>query len=180
MSLKKIKTLKELEEHTKNLVMIGEGVGREVFAINDDSVLKVAIDEDGINQNVNEWYVFKACTEAPVPRILDTSIKSMKHLYWLVVERVTPVVGDKLDEAVSSEIKECDTFDDLQAIINAGLYNDSDARDERFHKHLMKTNTWYKHLFETIVKCDLNTTELHGGNWGVTRNRRLVLLDTGI
>lgn len=48
-----------MKEYKKKFDFLGEGIARKVFALNNNLVVKVAKDEDGLHQNFVESYIFK-------------------------------------------------------------------------------------------------------------------------
>ncbi len=184
-SLKSMKDAQEyLDLHAK---VIGSGMGRTAFDVGDALVVKMAQNENGLNQNEVEATTLRCAPGAPVPKLFGTSTNSLGTHAWIMVEKVRPLKGrSQIDAAISKMVKECDSLDDLLDLIQAGMSEsyiaqdkEAHARAERFHNALYASNAWYKGMFDLMHKCELDIDELHEANFGVNTQGITVLLDPG-
>lgn len=153
-----------------HLKKLGEGGARAAYLLTSRSVLKIALDEAGMDQNVEEAMASSdAPDDAPIARVLRQSAPPM---VWIVSELVRPVHGD-------AEFAELCGYD-LQDVMHA-------LQDARRELTLGKRPTehsigdpfiwrlWSFVSTNSVALLDVNKLE----HWGVTADGRLVLLDYG-
>lgn len=185
---KSLKTEDEAQEYLDfHAKVIGAGMGRTAFDVGNGLVVKMAQNHNGNRQNESEATILSCSPDAPVPTLHDTSMKSLGNHAWIIVDKVTPLKGRKnIDAAVSNMVRQCDSLDDLIALIWAGMHEsyaaddkEQHARLEKYHRMLRKSNPWYRGMFELFNKCELSPDEMHEANFGVDAGGRMVMLDTG-
>lgn len=75
-----------------HLKKLGKGGARAAYLLTSRSVLKIALDEAGIDQNIEEWTISDNVERAaPIARVLQHSVPPM---IWIVSELVRPVAND--------------------------------------------------------------------------------------
>lgn len=172
------KTAPDPEGYLKShAVELGSGVGRTVYDIDGQSVIKWARNRNGMQQNKRESMITKcAAPEAPIVAVRQAA----SNFAWIIVNKVEHVTGASLNKAILANTG-LKNVDELIYVVEAGSKNDEDWADAiPIHKKLYRTNEWYKALFDTVVSCKLIPTELHADNWGLDENGDLVLIDPGM
>lgn len=94
---------------------LGKGVGRIVFPIGDDEVLKLALPfSQGVEQNRNEWEVYEELKDK-----FSLFTKVYQHaddFYWIVTERVIPFHPKDSEIALGIPYTDCDFLKRLHNI----------------------------------------------------------------
>lgn len=171
-----------LEAHTR---FLGAGEGRAVYDIGNELVVKIALsdDERDLRQNAAEVWIYKRDPAAPIPKVYQYAT----DFRWIIVDRVTPIMGAHLDSAIQREYEDVNTLRQLKFAIIAGMTDVRFAASRtlhedalRLHEEMYKHNGAYRRLFDLVYKHDISVdAELHDGNWGLTADGELVLLDVG-
>jgi len=177
-SLEEFKTSPDPEGYlASHATELGSGVGRTVYDIGGDQVIKWARNKNGIRQNKRESMITQCAAEgAP---IVPVSQAAPNHA-WVIVPKVEHVTGSALDRIIKM-VTGLKNTEELIYVVEAGSKNDPDWADALpTHQKLYKTNDWYRALFDTVVSCKLIPTELHADNWGLDENADLVLIDPGM
>ncbi len=151
----------------KNLKALGAGAARNVYLLNARSALKIAQDEGGIEQNRNEAQL-AADKTLPVARVL----KHDPGFTWIVSELVRPVKShEEFLELAHYDIGDLTSvMEELRAEEKAGQ-----RVTARFVGDPFLWNVWQAVKRGDLALIDVNALE----HWGMTADRRLVLLDYG-
>lgn len=180
----KIKQLHSLNKEallkfaSDNLTFVGEGHGRVVYEFDQKSVLKIAKNEFGEDQNKKE--ALSCFEDMPVPRLIANS----KDGNWIVVEKVNTTEQAAIDEYL--EDAGLDDIEGLKSVIKAGMYDAWVSKDVRqhkrlqaFHDMLIEKNSWYRRFFKMLDSCDVDLDEVRYDNVGML-DGELVMLDVGM
>ncbi len=137
--------------------IIGKGIGRTVFRVNGDYVVKVAHAINGIEQNRKE--INNKDKSKLFPEILEYDDKNL----WLIVENVFPI-DNLFDKIIEHEF-----YDVIKAV-----YDKIDGRATQF-------NHW---IIDEIIKlnkeCGLDLDELSNKNhWGMNVSGDIKIIDGG-
>jgi len=178
----KIQELKELDniDDVRSYIydkftLIANGSGRNVYAVDDKLILKVAKSPYLSEQNENELKHATCLGPSHAPIIYDYD---HKHFYWLLEERLEPIEGKEL-------------FDRLNALLGHQFTDWLDLRNFFANTHLPDYSSgvftrlyhdspWLKKLVDELRTCDVDADDFHDENWGIRPStRELVLLDLG-
>jgi hypothetical protein len=173
------KTRDEARSILGGLRLLGTGAGREVYDLGDGTVAKLAINNNGLQQNEAEASRGGCASEdAPIVKVL----RADDAFNWIQCTKVEPIEGKALDRAVKAVVGLADC-EELGYAIDAGLGTFPDDEDLAklvpVHQRLYASNDWYRALFDACKACGIDPAELHGGNWGLDEDGDLVLLDAG-
>jgi hypothetical protein len=152
------------------LKKLGEGAARAAYLLTSRSVLKIALDIPGIDQNIEEESASSdASRDAPIARVLRSSRSPM---IWIVSELVRPVTSN----AEFAELCGYDLQDVMDALRDAHRELTLGKRPtERSVGDPFIWSTWKFVSDNSVALLDVNKLS----HWGVTPDRRLVLLDYG-
>lgn len=152
----------------KRLEKIGEGSSRIAFVLGQNKVLKVAKSNAGRAQNKVELDVYTNPKSRPiVAKITDYD----PGFNWLISETAREANALDFDEILNLDEGDGDSF------VHSLEYLDADYVKRRFGQKALK-------LFLNIGSLSHENKLLYGdimkfSSWGVTADRRLVLLDYG-
>lgn len=152
-----------------HLEKLGAGGGRAVYLLNSRHVLKVAFDAGGIEQNRQELQLSGAAAEGiPLARVRQ---HDQSDGIWLVSDLVRPVRDEYEFELLSGY--DLDFFEEaLEELL------DDDKRGKTPSKGSHDRFLWG--AFQAVKEGGLAMLDvIHIDHWGVTPDRRLVLLDYG-
>lgn len=79
-----------LKDFKKNYTLLGEGLARKVFALNDNLVVKVAKGEEGYYQNFVENYVYTNCSTTERKYLCPIKYYSKK---LIIMPRAMPYIN---------------------------------------------------------------------------------------
>jgi len=186
------------------LLRLGEGIGRIVFQIDDEKVLK--IQKGTSNQNELEVESFRSCDESLkqfFPNIFDWDKRHIKPL-WIISEQVlTATYADfqkilgidfgsyKSQNDIHNMKKDLDTYSKYPgktvskyAINLMDFLESFDLDNANDYQYEIKHNKWLNDLFTLLIRGVVSANELEIiNNWGlVYRNGepKLIILDIGI
>lgn len=190
-----------------NLYKLGEGVGRVVYQIDDERVIKIQKKTLSVSQqNSREVEAFRNCTDEMkdfVPMIYDWD-KNHIHPLWIIAEQVLPasyadfqkILGFDFGSYVSSndiiqmqqDLQDYSQYDghsvtrysfNLMDFLEA--YGDNDLS---IYFDQIKRNKWLNELYTLLSHGVVGYWELENiENWGLVKRNgepKLIILDIGI
>jgi hypothetical protein len=188
----------EMEEYLSDFFQLinNEGGSRKVFIENSEKVIKVAIDNSGVEQNENEILILENISSILLPKLYNYSTHGM----WLEVERITPLNNENDFEELTGIdfddfiflMNEWNTEESFNDFINETINNESENLDMTLKSNqwkMYKIKKWKSYLNNSflnefqnlIVKSHLNPIEFSEiKNLGKSTSGNLVLLDLGI
>lgn len=167
------------------LIFGGRGTSRAVFMLDDRRVLKLAINEKGIEQNKLEAF---SGQDPAVEKILAQVFKYSDEFIWLISEKVTPMTSEKeFEEKTGIE------WNELRATLGAKEKKELEstakpAAKKKFEKSpapggdCLKGQAFIDYMkaftdrYPGMLIGDILKTE----SWGTTASGCAVLLDYGI
>lgn len=166
---------------------IGIGCGRVVFAIGDDTVLKVCFGYDS-KQNKQEYLNYISAKENYddlidlFPKVYQTA----DDYSWIECERVLPFDKKYSQEILGLPYKDIN-YPSLLGFIDWAEYkvggNVSDESDEnQQYERLIQENEWFMKVYKYIELQNGTATDLIDDNFGLAlRNGKpyIVILDSG-
>lgn len=168
---------------------IGKGSSRIVYQIDDETCLKLAWNEKGVAQNMEEINIARDGFISYIPKVYNGSDE--ENGLWIITQYVLPAKAIDFKKVLGI------LFDDVYSFV----YNTDRRFDYKLGQHIMRAsdNVIFKlyqkydnndaviELFNDICDLKANYDQFVGDlscirNWGLTReNGReyLVMLDTG-
>ena len=169
--------------------VLGSGVGREVFDTGLGYVIKMAKKHKpgmhqttgGKRQNRREANIGRCDPTAPVPKVYAYA----PDFSWIAVEKVKPLNWSKIDTAVKrltkSRLHHALDLDGVIELLNIVSHPGEFPRHMRNdYVKLYETSPFFASLVDLVKSCGLDPDDFHNGNWGMTEDGRLVLLDPGL
>jgi hypothetical protein len=153
-----------------HLKKLGQGGARAAYLLTSRSVLKIALDIPGIDQNIEEWTISDNTERnAPIARCLQRSTPPM---IWIVSELVRPVHSDiEFVELCGYDLQDVmSELRDAQRALQLGKHPTERSIGDAFI-----WSVWKLVSKNSIALLDVDKL----AHWGVTADRRLVLLDYG-
>lgn len=163
MALDKLPTNTQMMKYCKaNLTKIGSGSSRDVYALSDTLVVKVAKGGTGIKQNENEIRIWNLVDYSFPYYKRSFAAVAIKECHW----KDFYIVMERLDKGVSSS-----------------LFNTKAIRAWRTGKHETMHST-SKRIFKHVQDTDDNAftnniADISVRNMGVSRNGVVKMLDYG-
>jgi hypothetical protein len=160
------------------------GSSRAVWAISNTEVLKVGLNFEELDQNKKEVKIIRCIGNAYAPNLIDFH----PGYYWLLLERVQPVVNEAqfvelFSKSVGMELKprmNISGIDSNVALVITNLIGGFQTKTYRSLLDSFNQSPWFKELMNRIRKCRMDPGDLHYENWGVREGtRELVILDFG-
>ena len=139
-----------------NLRLLGSGVGRDVYKLNDKQVIKVARCDMGYSQNASEVDTFNAYKGL---ELFNEITNSAKCYLWVIQPLATPLRAD------DTRFKQI--VDVVEHIKYSKEYSGSDALMNKLYAFLVETE--WKYL-QDVAKHD---------SWGIV-NGELKMIDYGM
>jgi len=175
-NLDSLETFEEKIKYCKeNLNQIGKGSSRLVFNLSKNSVLKLAWNEKGLQQNQLE-------SSDQIHKLFGDLVPALKRkckgaeIYWIVMEKAKPVDEETFEKISKIPFK---TFQ--KAMKEMKLVNYKEKKDvSEETKELLKTS----HFLDLVQDLTFSLGLLVGdviktSSWGTIGNR-LVILDVGL
>jgi len=149
---------------SERLQHIGAGSARNVYAISDDLVLKIARNRNSIHQNAAEAKISKStAANAPIARVIQ---RARPKSVWIVSQRATPFNNTSAFEEASDQ-----TWLSFETAVRAGMGGKKTA--EPRSKLVQATlNLVYDHGLDLPDVIDVK-------HWGVLHDGSIVLFDYG-
>ena len=165
----------------------GNGSSRVVFDIDDETVLKLAKNKKGIEQNLEEIRLGTEPYFSSFPRIMNGSDE--KNGLWIIAERVLPAKEDDFEKVLGMPFSVINEF--VWCIITGGRQGYKDAykdlsNDELYQKYESNEAVieLFNDIYELYMGFDNNIVDLRAiRNWGLClRNGKpaMVMLDVGL
>ena len=164
----------KLEEYMAEIDVkpIAMGSSRIAYRLNKDYVIKLAMNNIGVSQNLNEAYYFKLNNS-----VFNRNLSCSKKGYWVIAEYAEPVTTEKirkifgcskgqLENMIGHVVGNCK----FQNKTVKDLYNRK-YRNRKFFKDLRKLPQM------GLIPDDY--AGFWGGNYGISK-KGLVLLDGGL
>jgi hypothetical protein len=165
----------QLNEYAKNfLQVLGEGSSRRAYLLSSKKVLKVAMNEFGLSQNLTEAENAEYTDMPLVPQIFDKSEYNPPGLLWIIVELVRPITEAEFGTATGTPW-EMFEYELEEYYSKARRGNDDDEDEEEF-----EADEFTKGVAQFVVENNLLIGDvLNLDHWGITADRKPVLLDSG-
>lgn len=151
---------------------INQGSSRATYRLNKDYVIKVAMNNIGVTQNLNEAAYFKLKNS-----VFNKNVSSSKKGYWIIAEYAAPVTNKKIMELFGC------TKGQLDSMISHALTN-CKFRNKTV-KELYETKYCNHKFFKDLRKLPqmgLITDDIsafYSQNYGISK-KGLVVLDGGL
>ena len=151
---------------------INQGSSRVTYRLNKDYVIKLAMNDIGIAQNLNEVAYFKLKNS-----VFNKNVSSSKKGYWIIAEYAAPVTNKKIMELFGC------TKGQLDSMISHALTN-CKFRNKTV-KELYETKYCNHKFFKDLRKLPqmgLLTDDIYAfysQNYGISK-KGLVILDGGL
>lgn len=178
-TLNKLKTPQKVLDYCEacGLVKLGEGTARTVFKLNATQVLKVAINESGMEQNKTESEIGN-CTS--VKDLFARIDKIAPNFLWLVMELVVPVNSDaQFSKLIKMDIAAFRNTLTYWYAENMQIARHNQFEPEQYQKNLK--NRYVKAVLQVVQSCDMLPGDFaKSDSWGITTDRRLVVIDYGL
>lgn len=151
---------------------INQGSSRATYRLNKDYVIKVAMNNIGVAQNLNEAAYFKLKNS-----VFNKNVSSSKKGYWIIAEYAAPVTNKKIMELFGC------TKGQLDSMISHALTN-CKFRNKTV-KELYETKYCNHKFFKDLRKLPqmgLITDDIsafYSQNYGISK-KGLVVLDGGL
>jgi hypothetical protein len=151
---------------------INQGSSRVTYRLNKDYVIKLAMNDIGIAQNLNEVAYFKLKNS-----VFNKNVSSSRKGYWIIAEYAAPVTNKKIVELFGC------TKGQLDSMISHALTN-CKFRNKTV-KELYETKYCNHKFFKDLRKLPqmgLLTDDIYAfysQNYGITK-KGLVILDGGL
>jgi hypothetical protein len=171
-----------------NSPKLGSGFTRKVYDYDNDSVLKIAKNADGIQANKQEFYNHQNIDSPLIPKIIEHDTKNHK---WSLHEKVKPfkskkqyidlVHRDSFNKFIHPKIKgDDDDYDKFNTKLSHHLrnYQSMSSSSDDLHKNddILKHDNNLKKLKSLV--SDYGVTDLHYKNLG-HKDGELKILDHG-
>lgn len=171
---------------------LGEGAARAVYLYSSKKVLKVAVDIFGFEQNKAELE-----NQSEFTTKVFAYDNSSHEPSWLISELVRPlktvkefegllgishvVVEDMLSYSQDWPYRSAKAQQKKKYVLflKNAEYPEDKALYEKFLRQLEEKDRWLKGLFNFVRRTKLEPEDLYWGQWGVTPDRRAVILDSG-
>lgn len=151
---------------------INQGSSRVTYRLNKDYVIKLAMNDIGIAQNLNEVAYFKLKNS-----VFNKNVSSSRKGYWIIAEYAAPVTCKKIEKLFGCTIGQLDSMIS-HALTNCKFQNktvkelyETKYRNHKFFKDLRK-----------LPKLGLITDDIssfYSQNYGISK-KGLVVLDGGL
>lgn len=189
LALKQLKTSKEMRDYVrKTLQLVGSpGQARAAYAIDNNTILKIARSDNKTYQNKNEVENSKCLGSAYSVKVLSFHPRYI----WVVEERVKPITSsdeitakfNQLTNLEDPELQFKSSLDIRDFLADMPSLLSRTAQSSRYqHRHdlLMTSSPWYRGLIEKLNGCQIASWDFHKSNWGIRPSTGdLVLLDLG-
>lgn len=151
---------------------IAQGSSRVTYRLNKDYVIKLAMNDIGIAQNLNEVAYFKQKNS-----VFNRNLTYSRKGYWIIAEYAAPVTNKKIMELFGCTKGQLDSMIS-HAVANCIFRNktvkelyETKYRNHQFFRDLKKLPQI------GLVTDDISS--FYSGNYGISK-RGLVLLDGGL
>lgn len=151
---------------------INQGSSRVTYRLNKDYVIKLAMNDIGIAQNLNEVAYFKLKNS-----VFNRNVSSSKKGYWIIAEYAAPVTNKKIVELFGC------TKGQLDSMISHALTN-CKFRNKTV-KELYETKYRNHKFFKALRQLPMlgliadDYSSFYSENYGISK-KGLVLLDGGL
>lgn len=164
----------------------GNGSSRVVFDIDDETVLKLAKNKKGIEQNLEEIRLGTEPYFSSFPRIMNGSDE--KNGLWIIAERVLPAKEEDFEKVLGMPFSVINEF--VWCTITGGRQGYNKHADNKRHELYQKYESneavieLFNDIYELYMGFDNNIVDLRIiRNWGLClRNGKpaMVMLDVGL
>lgn len=151
---------------------INQGSSRVTYRLNKDYVIKLAMNDIGIAQNLNEVAYFKLKNS-----VFNRNVSSSKKGYWIIAEYAAPVTNKKIVELFGC------TKGQLDSMISHALTNCKfrNKTVKELYETKYRNHKFFKALRQ-LPKLGLiadDYSSFYSENYGISK-KGLVLLDGGL
>ena len=169
---------KKMDEKIGNLLdgikakYIAQGSSRMTYRLNKDYVIKLAMNDIGIAQNLNEVAYFKLKNS-----VFNRNLTSSRKGYWIIAEYAAPVTNQKIMKLFGCTKGQLDSMIS-HALTNCKFRNKTvkELYETKFQNH-----KFFKDL-RKLPQMGLITDDIsafYSGNYGINK-KGLVVLDGGL
>jgi hypothetical protein len=173
---KTLENEKQFEYADKNLRLLGQGSSRWVYLLNSKRVLKLAINNAGIEQNKNELTV----SQNPISKEFTTRVlANAPDVSWLVTELVKPLQSY---DAGRREFLSLTGFK-FSTMTDALYASKNLLKNKKFLQDVLRRdkNGFLRKLIRFVKSAGLEVEDISiPEQWGQTPDERIVLLDYGL
>ena len=151
---------------------INQGSSRATYRLNEDYVIKVAMNNIGVAQNLNEASYFKLKNS-----VFNKNVSSSKKGYWIIAEYAAPVTNKKIVELFGCTKGQLDSMIS-HVLTNCKFRNKTvkELYETKYRKH-----KFFKDL-RKLPQMGLITDDIsafYSQNYGISK-KGLVVLDGGL
>lgn len=155
---------------------IDDGIDRSVFDTGLGYVIKLAkktgMFGSGVYANKAEIDALRCVPKLVVPSFMVYD----KKFRWIAVEKVRSVSRSELNKLIYDlSGGEASSFVEFTRMVSDGRY---DPRYAERYASATRSSEWFKAMDTAVSTCGI--TDIHDGNFGVTNDGRLVLIDMGV
>jgi len=181
-----IKTIREYLILTLGMAN-ASGETREIWDIGNNTIIKLAIEEEGISHNLNEIHNAECLGPSYAIKIFDHHHNGI----WIIEEKLQPLSEQRFVAEIGKRI---DTFLEMKTDIGYTLVDTSmmiadifEHLVEGYEKEkyealypLFNESLWVQNLVKALQQCEVNSQDLHYRNWGIRPGTgELIILDLG-
>ncbi len=166
---------------------LGEGIARKVWGIDNTKVLKLS-EQISTLQNQREVVASTCAEEKGTSKIITRVLEHAEDFSWIISERAGSLFMDERSVVIAQNR----VLEFPKEIEFNSDHNITQLVEFYFHPHFAKQpvfdqrlawlkehrNTWWKTLLKLMQGCNIDSDDLHFGNWGI-KDRKLVLVDYG-
>jgi hypothetical protein len=165
--ISKLDTYKDrIEMAEKNFKHLSSGSSRIVYLTDENTVIKLAKNDKGIDQNKAE-----ASIKIKSP-IINKIIKGDKNHIWLEVDYLEKITPTEFEDMTSINFK------DFGKVLSYDFKNDKESKSPKNFEEITQ-NIFYKKVKEICKKFNLLPGDIKRiSSWG-TKDKLPVLVDTG-
>lgn len=196
--IKKLKTLNHKQAHkfiVKNCTYIASGMARQVFAINDDWIIKIS-ETAQISKQTNEEIRLLKCTNNNNLVLPKALVFNEQDYNWIIFERALYDFENKPELFVRkmSEELNFDLFPlikdvyDIRNGLEYMLTTDSEFETSEHiannlpHKFIEELKTkpksdWLNNFLNLSKFCKFDSSDLHLQNFGLMQDGRVTIID---
>lgn len=150
----------------------GEGSGRAVFDWDENTVAKIAKNEEGQLQNKEEATPCPAIA-ALYPKVMGSDTNGN----WMLIQKVRP-----LNDSTAEEFE--DKFGmSMKGMKQALLYTITNGQqgDERAATAAKQKSPMFNNFVKALKECDLQLSDFtKPDSWGISKDNKILLIDPGL
>ncbi len=161
-----LRAIKDWVDLTSDLQFLSSGATRDVYDIDEHSVLKVAKQITDLKLNNQEVIASRCLGKTYASEVIAADPEG----FWIIAEKLQPVAYNDFAVWMEDELNYSgnpNTFGDL--LIN---------QNDEVHQYLYQHNLWFKGLIDGLKRCKVDPFDMGYKNWGFRSGQKNpVLLD---